>query len=238
VHEHLWLGVDGRIREAERSYREMGISISPPDHTWENAALIAAGVDVNRPWQDTFYQHVSTFLAKVRSVPSIIEACFGTDRGSRAMRVWLDGLPPDERNRRETFSRQLWGEDVWRAFRDHDLTNERNVSEHRLGFPNVEATVVGPFGTEYVARPDRPIPTAELRPLEPDINDDPGKMWAATLPPRPIDPPRWDQWTICGKPLFRECEAYLHLARDVRGRAQVICDAVHGGEHVSAPPAS
>ncbi len=103
----LWRGVDGKIREAERSYREMGISISPPDHTWENAALVAAGVDVNRPWQDTFYPHVSTFLAKVRSVPSIIRACFGKDLGSAEMRDWWDRLTPDERLRREDFSDQF-----------------------------------------------------------------------------------------------------------------------------------
>jgi hypothetical protein len=29
MHDHLWLGVDRRIDEAHRSYREMGISISP-----------------------------------------------------------------------------------------------------------------------------------------------------------------------------------------------------------------
>ncbi len=232
----LWRGVDGRIREAERSYREMGISISPPDHTWENAALVAAGVDVNRPWQDTFYPHVSTFLAKVRSVPSIIRACFGKDLGSAEMRDWWDRLTPDERLRREDFSDQFRSD--WETFRDHDLTNERNVSEHRLGFPNIEAKVVSPFGTEYVARPGVRIPTSECRPLEPNINNDPGKMWAATLPPRPIDPPRWDQWTICGRPLFPECQGYLQFASDIRGRAKVICDAVHRDQHVTAPPAN
>jgi hypothetical protein len=237
VHEHLWLGVDGRIREAERSYREMGTSISRPDHTWENAALVAAGVDVNRPWQDTFYPNVSTFLAKVRSVPSIIEACFGKDSGIRRippMKDWWDSLTLDEQQRREEFSDQFRADN--KLFRDHYLTNERDVSEHRLGFPNVEARVVGPFGKEHIARPDRRIPSAEPRPLEPNINNDPALMWAATLPPRPIDPPRWDQWTICGKPLFDECRAYLQLASDIRGRAQVICDAVHGAQHVSAPP--
>jgi hypothetical protein len=110
------------------------------------------------------------------------------------------------------------------------------VSEHRRGFPNIEAAVIGPFGTKYVAGPDRRIPTSECRPLEPNINNDPALMWAATLPPRPIDPPRWDQWTICGKPLFEECRAYLQLASDIRVGAQKICDAVHGAQHVSTPP--
>jgi hypothetical protein len=234
VYEHPWLGVDGRIREAERSYREMGRSISPPDHTWENVALVAAGVDVNRPWQDTFYEHISTFLAKVRSVPSIIEASFGKDLGSRQMKNWWNTLSADEWQRRETFSRRFVADRD--TFNKHYLTNERNASEHRLGFPNVEARVVGPFGKEYIARPDRRIPTSECRPLEPNINNDPALMWAATLPPRPIDPPRWDQWTICGKPLFPECQTYLQLAHVIRDRAQVICDAVHGGKHLSKPP--
>jgi hypothetical protein len=236
VYEHLWLGVDARIAEAHHACGEMYRSLQqPPEHRHWNVALMAGAV-FHSPWQDHFYGHVSTFLAKVRSVPSIIEACFGADRGSPEMRDWLKGVPPDELCRREAFS------DKFRAdrqtFRDHHLTNERDVSEHRRGFPNIEATVVGPFGTEYVARPDRRIPTSECRPLEPDIDGDSGKMWAATLPPRPIDPPRPDQWTVKGRPLFDECRAYLQLAQDIRVRAQVICDAEHAGRHLSAPPAS
>jgi hypothetical protein len=49
------------------------------------------------------------------------------------------------------------------AFRKHYLTNERNMSEHRLGFPNVEGEVIGPFGEVHTASPVKRIPTAESR---------------------------------------------------------------------------
>jgi hypothetical protein len=235
MHDHLWRGVNGKIEEAHRSLREMGRLLDPPEQTHWNVALESAGAVLDTRWQDNLYAHVGTFLAKVRSVPSIIEACFGIDRGSRQMRDWLDGLPPDERLRRQTFSDQFRADKE--AFRKHHLTTERDVSEHRLGFPNVEGRVVGPFGQVHIAGPDRRIPTAEPRPLEANINNDPALQWAATLPPRPVRP-HWDQFTIAGKPLFPECRAYLQLASDLCGRAQKICDAVHGGQPLSTPPTS
>jgi hypothetical protein len=81
VYKHLWLGVDARIREAHQSHGELYRSLEPPpEHTRWNA-LMAAGVVFHSPWQENFYDSVNTFLAKVRSVPSIIEACFGKDPG-------------------------------------------------------------------------------------------------------------------------------------------------------------
>jgi hypothetical protein len=150
VHERLWLGVDRRIREAQHSSDEMWRALQPPERTWNVAP--AADVNLDTCWQDTFYGCVATFLAKVRSVPWLIESCFGADRANWEMRVWLDGLPTDEQDRREDFSRQFRNEPDWKALRDHDLTSERNVAEHRLGFPNIEATVIGPFGTKHIGR--------------------------------------------------------------------------------------
>jgi hypothetical protein len=233
MHDHLWRGVDGRIAEAHHYYGEMGRSLEPPEQTHWNVAIESSGGIIDTRWQDRFYPSVNTFLAKVRSVPSIIEACFGADRGSREMKHWLDGLPSDEQKRRQTFSDQF--RDDRNKFRDHDLTAERDASEHRRGFADIEGRVVGPFGKVHIARPDIRIPTAEGRPLDARINDNPALQWAATLPPRTIRP-QWDQFTIGGKPLFDECRAYLQLASDLRGRAQNICDAVHGNQTLSMPP--
>ncbi len=77
------------------------------------------------------------------------------------MRDWWDSLKADEQKRRGIFSDQF--RDDRKAFRGHYLTNERDVSEHRLGFPNIEARVVGPFGKEYVARPPAGYPHPDLR---------------------------------------------------------------------------
>jgi hypothetical protein len=233
VYEHLWLGVDRRIEEALHYYLEMGKALQPPENTHWNVALMAAGAVLDTRWQDRFYTSVSTFLAKARSVPSIIEACFGKDSGIRhipPMMDWWGGLTADERRRREEFSDQFRADN--KAFRDHDLTKERDACEHRRGFANVEGEVVGFFGTKHIARPDLRIPPSECRELGP--NEAPAL--AFLLRPRPIDPPRWDKWTICGKPLFEASRAYLQLASEIRGRAQVICDSVHSGKHLSTPP--
>src|SRR5207247_7874094 len=127
---------------------------------------------------------VSRFLAEVRSVPSIIEACFGKDLGSREMKNWWNGdLTLDEQKRREAFSTKFQAER--KAIDGHPLTTERNVSEHRLGIPEIEGEVVGPFGAVHTATPTNRIPAAECRPLDPNIANDSGAQWAATLTSQP-----------------------------------------------------
>jgi hypothetical protein len=230
MHEHLWAGADRKLEEALGSYEAMARSLQPPARMPMSPHEV-----IDTRWQDSLYTNAGTFLAKVRSVPSIIEACFGADRGSRPMKEWLDSLPPDERLRRQTFSHQFRPDRE--AFRQRHLTNERDVSEHRTGFPSIEGKVVGPFGTVHIASPAHRIPTAENRPLEADIGKDPALMWAATQPPRPIQP-RWDQFTIGGKPLFEECRAYLTLAQQLVSQARDIAQRVHGTNSLTTPPSS
>lgn len=79
-------------RHAQRAFDDMGRSLRPPENTAVNVALESSGAILDTGWQDSFYGHVGSFLAKVRSVPSIIESCFGADRGSRSMRDWFDAL--------------------------------------------------------------------------------------------------------------------------------------------------
>jgi hypothetical protein len=235
MYDHLWFGVDRKLEEALRCYEEMGRSLQPPAWTTPMYAIqFATDTIADTRWQDTFYAHVGTFLAKVRSVPEVIEACFGADRVLMKM-PWWSGLTTDEQSRRAAFSKQF-GSD-YDAFRKHHLTNQRNVSEHRLGYPNIEGKVPGPFGAVHTASPTNRIPTAESRPLEPNIGNDAALMWAATLPPHPVRP-RWDQFTINGKPLFDECRAYVQLASNLRARAGPICEAVHGSHSLSTPPNS
>jgi hypothetical protein len=236
--ENPWAGAELKLEEARRAFEEMGRPLQPPERTQNYAAQAASGAIVDNRWQDRFYSGVSTFLEKVRSVPSITEACFGKDLGHPRMKTWFDRLPEDEQRRRKDFSNQFKGEQKKKSFDEHYLTNERNVSQHRLGFADIKAEVIGQFGTKYTATPTTRIPTAEMRPLEPNINEDPALQWAATQPPRPIEPPRWDQWKIGEKPLFSECRAYLTLAEEVVQKARAIADRVHGTEHLEAPPAT
>jgi hypothetical protein len=235
MHEHLWAGVGRKLQDAQLAFGEMTRSLQPPERTPIYAALQSTGAIVDTRWQEKFYAHLDSFLAKVRSVPEVIESCFGADRGSRLMRDWLGGLSLAEQTRRQTFSNEFRADRE--AFRQHGLTNERNVSEHRLGFPSVEGKVIGPFGDVHTASPVKPIPTAESRPLEADIGKDPALMWAATQSPQAIQP-RWDQFTIGGKPLFAECRAYLTVAQQLADKARGISQRVHGTATLTAPPSS
>jgi hypothetical protein len=236
MHDHLWAGIDRKLEEAASIFAEMAKSLQPPERTHMSVVLESSSAVLGSNWQSSFYSLVGTFLAKVRSVPSIIEACFGADLVSPPMRDWWDHrLPPDEQQRRQAFSAQF--EADRKAFRDHYLTTERDVSEHRLGFPDIEGKVVGPFEQVHTATPLNRIPDAESRPLEPNINNDPALQWAATLPPRPVQP-RWDQFTIAGKPLFPECRDYLNYAGQLAAKARTISQSVHGTHHLTRPPSS
>jgi hypothetical protein len=235
MHDHLWAGVGRKLEEAHSILADMPKSLQPPERTHMTVVLESAGAILGSDWQSSFYSLVGTFLAKVRSAPSIIEACFGADRVSQQMKDWWDRLPPDEQRRRQAFSAQFRADRE--VFRNHYLTTERDVTEHRLGFPNIEGKVGGPFGQVHTATPINRIPDAESRPLEPDIGNDQALQWAATLPPRPVQP-RWDQFTINGKPLFPECQDYLTLAQQLVEKARAISQSVHGANHLTTPPSS
>jgi hypothetical protein len=234
MHEHLWAGVERKLQDAQFSLDEMGKSLQPPERPHMNVVQQSTGAIIDTRWQDSFYAHVDTFLAKVRSVPGVIESCFGADCGSRPMKVWFDALPFAEQTRRQTFSDQFQTDRE--AFGKHYLTKARNISEHRLGFPGVEGKVVGPFGDVHVATPVKRIPTAESRRFG-DPGNDPALQWTATQPPQSVQP-RWDQFSIDGKPLFPECRAYLALVQQLVEQARGISHRVHGTDSLTTPPSS
>ena len=186
MHDHLWAGVDRKLEQARSNFADMDKSLQPPERTHMTVVLESTGAIVGKDWQSSFYSQVDNFLIAARSVPSIIEACFGKDLGSPEMRDWWDSRSADERRRREDFSAQFRADK--QAFRKHYLTTERNVTEHRLGYTNIEGKVVGAFGQVHTATPVNRIPDAESRPLEANINNDPALQWAATLPAQPIRP--------------------------------------------------
>jgi hypothetical protein len=171
MHEDLWANVEGKLGEAQHEYEQMQRSLRPPERTRSTAALEAAGARVDTRWQDSFWPAVNNFLGKVRSVPWIIEACFGKDVVKQEMKHWFNGLTADEQQRRESFSKEF----DHKVFRDHYLTNGRDIAVHRLGSPDVKVEVVGPFGQTHTATPSTRIPMAETRPLEANI-DDPAKQ--------------------------------------------------------------
>ena len=131
---------------------------------------------------------------------------------------WFGQFPVGEQTRRKTFSKRF-RKARGKISKQH-LTNERNISEHRLGYPGVEGKVIGPFGVEHTARlaPVKGVPTAESRRFD-NPADEPGLPLAAAQPPQPVQP-RWDQFTIGGKLLFnridRVAERAQALGRDAK----------------------
>jgi hypothetical protein len=238
MHDELWAGIDLRLRNARKTLDDMRKVFQPAQPTHWRVVQESAGAIVGGPdWQQSFYQIVARLLAEVRAVPWIIEASFGEDRKSAVMSAWwADDLLPDEQQRRKAFSAQF---KTHRAAIDtHPMTSEaRDVAEHRRGFPEIEGRVIGPFGNVHIATPTERILDAESRTFEPNIANDPGAQWAATLPAQPIRP-KPEQFTItrAKKPLFPECEAYLALAEQVATAARAISRSVHGANNLTPPP--
>jgi len=149
----MWGGVEGKLHGAAQHWVQMGQVLYPPRHTGCMAAMEAQGVIIGGNWQHSLYIHVNGFLTATRSVPWIIEACFGADTRHQVMRAWFKNLPAAEQARRQAFSDQF--KPLRGTFDALPLTDARDQSLHRAGFPPVEVTVRGNFGKTYTGGPDR-----------------------------------------------------------------------------------
>jgi hypothetical protein len=222
MHHILWAGIDLKLGHAQFFLDEMSRSLQRPPRTEALAAAISADVNGDTRWQLSFYANLDAFLVMTRSIPAIIEYCFGKDPQTK--KVAFESLDGDEQNRRLKFSEEF--DKPHGEFRQHPLSKQRNISFHRTGYPDVEVKIAGHFGIDYIGNPIKAVPTGENRPSE-NIGDDPAKMFAATLPPLPIQP-RFSDFTIDGKPLFEECKSYLDRASELVARARKISQRVHG----------
>ena len=224
MHEELWVGVDLKVANAGFFLEQMGRSLEPLDGR-SAARAMATSVNVDMPlqWQRSFYAHLDAFLVTARSIPEVINCCFGADR-SRQMRSWFVALPSAERARRRAFSKQFQND--YDRFRGLDLSNERNVSFHRKG-----RRITGRYSV-YIGNPANRFPMAETQPIV--VRDTPALQWAATEPPPPIRPNPSD-FSIGGKPLFAECRSYLVEAERLSSKARIIVQLVHGTVALTVP---
>jgi hypothetical protein len=53
---------------------------------------------------------------------------------------------------------------------------------------------------------------------------------------RPVQPPRWDDFTIARQSLFQAAHEYLTAASELVSDARSIVNYVHGAQCVSTPP--
>jgi hypothetical protein len=228
----LWSGVDLKVQHAELFLDEMTRSLQPPERTPMTVAQQSAGAIIDTGWQRSFYGYLDAFLAMARSIPEIINYCFGEDR-FKPMAARFKGMDQAEQMRRKAFSSQF--EPDYKRFRQHPLSNARNISFHRTGYPfSVEVTIAGRFGLVHTGSPVKAVPIAES-PRFGDPGDDPALQWAATQPPLPVQP-MWPDFTIEGKPLFAECRDYLTLAENLFVQARSISQRVHGSNSLTPPP--
>jgi hypothetical protein len=225
VNEKLWAGVEIKLQHAEFHLEKMSRSLEPPERTQLNVALQASGAILDTGWQRTFYAHLDAFLSAARSVPEIIQCCFGEDQANREMKDWFGKLSGSERTRRQEFRKQF--EPHHDAFRSSQLSIVRNVSEHRTGIPPT-TTISGLFGVTYIGNAIERVPISETRPI-----DDP--TFAFLARPNPIQP-KWADFDIGGQPLFPACRQYLDAARATLVEARRIAVVVHGSNNVSSPP--
>jgi hypothetical protein len=83
--EKLWAGVGLKLQNAEFHLLQMERSLDLPEPT----ALEASGMIVDTGWHRAFYAHLDAFLSAARSVPEIIQCCFGVDLGHPEMKEWF-----------------------------------------------------------------------------------------------------------------------------------------------------
>src|SRR5262249_7383302 len=140
MREHpLWSGIDLKLEHARFFYQEMSRALQPNRGA---AALQASGALVDARWQYSFYAYLDAFLVMTRSIPAIIEFCFGKD--PQIKNTSFEALDQDEQMRRLNFSREFGL--LHREFRQHPLSEQRNISFHRTGYPDVEVKITGRFG--------------------------------------------------------------------------------------------
>jgi hypothetical protein len=227
MHEELWANVEYKLQYAEFHINRMRQSLQPPVRTQFTAALQSSGALIDNDWQLSFYPHFDAFLSCTRSVVFIIVCCFGHDLDKRVA-AWFKGLSPDEKLRRDQFTKEF--KSVRVAFDDHFLSGTRNTSVHRGGHAPVEVELIGFWGVRYGGSPTNRLPSHDVRP-----SDGSHMGWLGTaFPIRPTE----SDFNIDGRNPFQASNEYLAYAKDLTYSAQRISEKVHGGSTLTPPPVS
>ena len=246
MHEELWAAVEFKLENARFFLEQMANDLSPAGdaRTQISVAIQSTGAIMCNLWQKRFYAHLDAFLAMTRSTPDIIQSCFGADprvnyKKRTPIREWFTQLDTEEQDRRRKFQSQFTQH--YENFSQLLLSRARLATLHWSGTPPVEVKVVGRWGDVYIGSPLEPLPSSECAHII--AGEDPALQVAATHPPLPVEPtPDSFVLTIASssgtakKPLFPECNEYLVEARNIRDKARLICQQVHGSVKLTAPP--
>ena len=225
MYDDLWGRAESKLGYAEFHLLKMGDSLQLPRNTAHNVAVQSSGAILDTGWQRAFWAYFDAFLLEARSVPLIIEACFGADRVGRVMKPWFDALPTPEQDRRRMF--RIKFRITRNSFRDLPLTNARDISVHRAGTAPAKVTITGLFGVTYTGGPTELVPISETRQMPADL------AWMER--PAPVHP-MWTDFTIDGRSLFDECHEYLKAANNAIQEGKPIAVDVHAGAPLTPPP--
>jgi hypothetical protein len=126
--------LDKHRREVEKRRTSFGAGeqgIINPELSPQLIAAQFTGVDVSDPqWRAKLSSHVSAFLVDCRSVPDIIQSCFGLDS---KFKKWVATLSLDEQRRRNKFKRIFRN----KGFAKLPLSRARVDTVHRQGFADI-----------------------------------------------------------------------------------------------------
>ena len=163
-------------------------------------------------------------LGATRSVPDVIQKCFGDDNLSKE--EWPQPLDAEETARRKSFQDEFAS--LRRDFNKLLLSRVRVGTFHWLGVPPVQAKARVWLGQEYTGGPLEFIPSAASRQLPPET--DPAVVVIAGKP-LPVEP-SWQDFTLeipqgdgttQSSPLFEECRTYLRAAKELVKESKKIC---------------
>jgi len=235
MNEELWQGIEFKVEEGRFFLEQMSKVLVPlwlTDGTWHPAYGVSAA-----RWQPDFYFYLDAFIGATRSIPDVIQKCFGWDKYSED--EWPKPLDTDEIDRRNKFQAEFTN--LYQGFRRQPISRLRIGTFHWSGVPSVQtkAKVLG--GQEYTGKPGQLIPSSA--PKQFPAGTDPAFI-AIFGKPLPVEP-SWedftleipsDDGTIESRPLFSECQAYLTLAERLVQKSKDICQRVHGELRLTPPP--
>jgi hypothetical protein len=221
-HHDLWAGIDLKLENALFHFEGMGKALRAAEPKPIDVALRSFG---GGNWHRAFYAHLDAFLSAARSIPGVIQCCFGKDDGNKITKGWFACRDASEQKRRQEFSEKF--KQAYDAFRSLPLGSARHISEHRTGFPPATVTITGRFGITYSGNPITPIPPSETRELPPE--------YAGIARPTPVVP-RWTDFEIDGQSLFPMCSCYLDAAQSLINLARDVAKEVHGDSNLTSPP--
>jgi hypothetical protein len=234
MHEKLWQGIEFKLREAEFFLDRMGKVLVPPriaDPHWHPAYGLSAAA-----WQPDFYFYLDAFIGAARSIPDVVQKCFGWDE--RSKNEWPSPLGPDEIDRRKEFQARFT--DTYSNFHRQPLSRVRVGTFHWSGVPSVQTKAKVFGGDEYTGRPGQLIPTTACR--EFPAGTDPAFI-ALFSKPRPVEP-SWQDFrleipledgTIESTPLFPACKAYLASAQQLVDDSKKFADSIHDDLPLTPP---